>query len=77
MHEVRAPLAALVFKGREVTLETRLALEAAMDPTFNIILVVLLFVCAIYGVVTKDWRANFGSLAVGLFLLVLVVIGRR
>jgi len=48
-----------------------------MEPTWNIALIVLLFVCAIYGVVAKDWKANFGSLAVGLFLLVLVLVGHR
>ncbi len=48
-----------------------------MTETFNIALIVLLFVCAIAGVVMKDWRFNFGALAIGLFLLVLVIVGRR
>lgn len=47
-----------------------------MTETFNIALIVLLLVCAIYGVVTKDWRANFGSLAIGLFLIILVIVHR-
>ncbi len=48
-----------------------------MTETFNIALIVVLLVVAIYGVVTKDWRANFGALAIGLFLIVLVLVGRR
>lgn len=45
--------------------------------TLQIVAYVAILVVSLFGAAAKDWRASFGTLAVALTLLILLLVGRR